>query len=68
MKNIRRKSNPMMDLSKFTSNKKNIKWSCGTNLKPGLFVKLCLKYNYVGPKIIQGDHKYFLKVKKIINF
>ena len=62
MKDIRRKCNSMIDLSKFTSNKKNIKWSCSLNLQPSLlpnsfskkkkFTKFLPKFNYVGPKKI----------------
>ena len=33
MKNIRKKCNPIVDLSKFTSNKKNIECSCNLSLQ-----------------------------------
>ena len=48
MKDMRRKCNSMIDLSKFTSNKKNMKWSCSFNLQPSLLPK----FNYVRPKKI----------------
>ena len=34
MDDIRRKCNPIVDSLKFTSNKKNIEWSCNLNLQP----------------------------------
>ena len=51
MENIRRKCNPMVDLSKFTFNNNNkiyiyiyiyIEWSCGLRLQPSLLSNLVL--------------------------
>ena len=56
MKDIRRKYNPMVNLSNFTSNKKKIRWSCSLSLQLNLLqkfvAKICPKFNYVGPKKI----------------
>ena len=51
----------MLDLSKFTYKKKNIKWSCivVALVYNQFVVKLCLKFNYVGPKKILSGHKFF---------
>ena len=42
IENIRRKCNIMVDLSKFTSNKKNIKWSCSLKLQQSLLSNFVL--------------------------
>ena len=47
MKEIRRKCNPMVNLSKFTSNKKILSWVIAL-----VYNQVCPKFNYVGPKII----------------
>ena len=44
---IRRKCNPMVNLSKFTSNKKILSWVIAL-----VYNQVCQKFNYVGPKII----------------
>ena len=50
MKDIRRKCNSMTDLSKFTSNKKNIKWSCSLNLQPSLLLNFIQSLIMLGLK------------------
>ena len=63
MEDIRKKCNPMMDLSKFTSNKKILNGVVALIYNQVFFffekqstiklvVKVCPKCNYVGPKKI----------------
>ena len=47
MKDIKRKCNIMIDLSKFTSNKKHIEWSCSLKLRPFLFYLFIIIYLYI---------------------
>ena len=54
----------MVDLSKFTFNKKNIEWSCSLSLQPSILPK----FNYVGSKKNLRWSQSFFNDKKIINF
>ena len=67
MDDIRRKCNPMVDSLKFTSNKKNIEWSCNLNLQPSSLS------NFIRSVIMLGLKKFrvvtiFLKDKKNFMF
>ena len=57
------KCSPLVDLSKFTSNKKYlVKLQSQSTIK---FIAIfCPKFNYVGPKKNQGGHKIYFKEKK----
>ena len=60
----KKKCNPIVDFSKFTSNRKNIEWSSNFALQDYnhvFFVKLCSKFNYVGPKKYLGWSQIFFK-------
>ena len=63
----KKKCNLIVELLKFISNKKNIKWSCSLNLQPSLLLK------FVQSLIILDLKKFrvvthFFKSKKIIKF
>ena len=77
MENIRRKYNPMVHLSKFTFNKKNIKWSCSLNLQPRLLTNFVESLFMLGlekfrevSNFFKGkkNHKFFLNLYIIIFF
>ena len=65
MEDIRRKCNPNVDLSKFTSNKKiNIEWSCSLSLQPSLlsnFVQCLIMLDLKKNRMVTN----FFKDKKI---
>ena len=50
MKGIRRKFNPKVDLSKFTSNTKNIEWSYNLNFQPNLLLNFIQSLIMLGLK------------------
>ena len=64
MEDIRRKCNPNVDLSKFTSNIKNIEWSCSLSLQPSLLSNFVQCLITLGLKKIHMVTNFF-KDKKI---
>ena len=50
MKDIKRKCNPIVNLSQFTSNKKNIEWNYSLISTIKFVAKFCSKINYIEPK------------------
>ena len=67
MEDIKRKCNSIVDLSKFTSNKKNIKWSCNISLQLSLLPKFIKSLIMLGLKKFRVVTNFF-KNKKIIKF
>ena len=67
MENIRRKCNSKVDLSKFTSNKKYIKWSCSLSVQPILLQYFVQTLIMLGLKEFRAITNFF-KEKKIIIF
>ena len=63
MKQIRRKCNPIVNFTKFTSNKKYIKWSCSFSLHPSLLP------NFVQSLRIMFDYKFScnLRLQLLLN-
>ena len=56
MEDIRRKCNPMVDLSKFTSHKKEKE---KVELLPKFVTKFCLAFNYIKPKKFRVVTNFF---------
>ena len=55
MKDIRRKYNPMVNLSQFTLKKKNIEWSCSLSLQSSLlpnFVQKLIMLNLKNFRVV----------------
>ena len=67
MENIRRKCNSKVDLSKFTSNKKYVKWSCSLSVQPILLQYFVQTLIMLGLKEFRAITNFF-KEKKIIIF
>ena len=63
MENLRRKCNPMMDLPKFTSNKKNIELSCSLNLQPSLLLNFVRSLIMLSLKKFRVVPNIFLRIK-----
>ena len=63
MEDLKRNCNPMIDLPKFISNKKNIESSCNISLQPSLLLNFVRSVIMLSLKKFRVVQNIFLRIK-----